>query len=152
VDLFIPAQGVGYSVKQSGALRPFDTRDIPYYHVVFKLPLAYQDDQTFYLRVESGSSMTLAFTLWTPETFATNKISDMLGIGLFYGALLIMLGYHLFALYSLKEVNYLYFVLVLASAILFFASYEGVADQYLWPGWSQYKLPLLTITMAIFFM
>jgi signal transduction histidine kinase len=152
VDLYVPMQGGGYSVKQSGALRPFDTRDIPYYHVVFKLPLAYPNEQTFYLRVESGSSMTLAFTLWAPETFAANKISDMLGTGLFYGALLIMLGYHLFALYSLKEVNYLYFVLVLASAILFFASYEGVADQYLWPAWSQYKLPLLVITMSLFFM
>ncbi|MBP1693508.1 MAG: two-component system, NarL family, nitrate/nitrite sensor histidine kinase NarX [Chloroflexi bacterium] len=152
VDLYIPAEGGDFSVKQSGALRPFDTRDVPYYHVVFELPLAHQNEQTFYLRIESGSSMTLAFTLWSSKAFAVNKISDILSVGLFYGALLIMLGYHLFALYSLKEINYFYFVLVLASAILFFGSYEGVADQYLWPGWSQYKLPLLTITMAIFFM
>ncbi len=152
VNLYIPSEGGGYTVKESGALRPFNSRDVPYYHVVFELPLDYQDEQTFYIRVESGSSMTLAFTLWSPETFAANKISDMLGIGLFYGALLIMLGYHLFALYSLREVNYLYFVLVLATAILFFASYEGVADQYLWPGWAQYKLPLLVITMSLFFM
>jgi diguanylate cyclase len=108
--------------KQSGALRPFDTRDIPYYHVVFELPLAYQDEQYFYIRVESGSSMTLGFTLWSPETFAANKITDMLMVGLFYGGLLMMLGYHLFALYSLREAPYLYFALFLAASILFWAT------------------------------
>jgi len=46
VDLYIPSQGGGYNVKQSGALRPFATRELPYYHVVFELPLAYQDEQT----------------------------------------------------------------------------------------------------------
>ncbi len=151
VDLYLPAEGGGYWVKQTGALRSFDTRDIPYYHIVFNLPLAYQDEQTFYVRVESGSSMTLAFTLWSPDTFAVNKITDMLFIGLFYGALLMMLGYHLFALYSLREANYLYFVVFLASSILFWATYEGVADQFLWPEWSDEKKPILVITMALFF-
>ena len=58
----------------------------------------------------------------------------MLLTGLFYGALLIALGYHLFLLFSLREMSYLYFVLFILSAILFFATYEGLADQYLWPG------------------
>jgi signal transduction histidine kinase len=152
VDLYLPAEEGGYQVKQTGALLPFATRDIPYYHIIFNLPLANQDEQSFYIRVESGSSMTLAFTLWSPQAFATYKINDMLLVGLFYGSLLIMLGYHLFVLYSLKEVNYLYFVLFLASAILFFATYEGVADQFLWRGFSEYKRLLVVIAMALFFM
>ena len=152
VDLYLPSEQGGYWVKESGALRPFDTRDIPYYHVVFKLPLESQAEQTFYIRVESGSSMTLAFTLWESESFAIDKISDMLGIGLFYGALLIMLIYQLFTFYSLREANYLYFVLFLASSILFWATYEGIADQFLWPGLSEEKLPLMVITMSLFFM
>ena len=152
VDLYLPSEAGGYLVKETGALRPFDTRDFPYYHIVFELPLAYQAEQTFYIRVESGSSMTLAFTLWSPETFVVNKISDMLGVGLFYGALLIALGYHLFLLFSLREANYFYFVLFLASSILFWATYEGIADQFLWPGFSEQKLPILVITMSLFFM
>ncbi len=152
VDLYIPSQGNGYTVKHSGGLQPFSTRDLPYYHVVFELPLAYQDDQTIYIRVQSGASMNLGFTLWSPVTFATNKLFDMLRVGLFYGGLLIMLAYHLFLLYSLREAIYFYFVLFLAASILFFAVYEGVADQYLWPGLSQEKLPFLVISMALFFM
>jgi hypothetical protein len=139
VDLYIPSGGGEFVKKESGGLRPFDTRDIPYYHIVFELPLPGMEEQTIYIRVESGSSMTLAFTLWSPEAFAISKINDMLRNGLFYGSLLIVLAYHLFLLFSLKEANYIYYVLSLATAILFFATYEGIADQYLWPGLSQGK-------------
>jgi signal transduction histidine kinase len=71
---------------------------------------------------------------------------------LFYGALLLALGYHLFLFFSIKEASYLYFVLVIISSILFFATYEGIADQFLWPDLSEEKLPFLVITMALFFM
>ena len=150
VDLYIPSGGGGFVKKESGGLRPFDTRDIPYYHVVFELPLPGTEEQTIYIRVESGSSMTLSFTLWSPEAFSIIKTNDMLRNGLFYGSLLMVLAYHLFLLFSLKETNYIYFVLSLATAILFFATYEGIADQYLWPGLSQEKKFLLSITMALF--
>jgi signal transduction histidine kinase len=151
LDLYLPLDEGGFKVKETGILRPFNTRDIPYYHVVFELPLASQAEQTFFIRVESGSSMTLAFTLWEPETFAVNKIYDMLFVGLFYGALLLALGYHLVLYFSLREANYLYFVLFLASSIIFWATYEGIADQFLWPGLSEEKQPFLAITMAMFF-
>lgn len=150
IDLYVP-EGNGYQVKQSGALLPFPTREIPYYHVVFRLPLRVQSEQTFYIRVKSGSSMTLAFTLWLPETFAVKKISYMLVNGLFYGTLFITLGYHLFLFFSLKEAHYLYFCGFILASILFFSSYEGLADQFIWPFWSQYKLYLLVITQALFF-
>ncbi len=151
VDLYLPSESGGYRVKQSGALRPFDTRDIPYYHVVFKVPLAFQAEQTFYIRVKSGSSMTLAFTLWAPESFAVKKINDMWGTALFYGALMIALGYHLFLFFSLREANYFYFILFIASSILYWAVYEGVGDLFFWPGLSQYKFPFLVIAQASFY-
>ena len=151
VDLYIPSEGGGFVKKESGVLRPFNTRDIPYHHVILIIPLTNQTAQTFYVRIASGSSMTLAFNLWAPMAFAVNKIYDMLLTGLFYGALLIVLGYHLFLLFSLREINYLYFVLFIASSILFFATYEGIADQYLWPGLSQEKLYFMAITMALLF-
>ena len=151
VDLYIPSDGGGFVKKESGALRPFDTRDVPYHHVILILPLTSQAAQTFYMRIASGSSMTLAFNLWAPIAFAENKIADMLLTGMFYGALLIVLGYHLFLLFSLREMNYLYFDLFILSSILFFATYEGLADQYLWPGLSQEKLYFIVITMALFF-
>jgi signal transduction histidine kinase/PAS domain-containing protein len=151
IDLYLPSEAGGFIRKESGALRPFATRDIPYYHIVFKLPLSPQAEEMVYLRVKSGSSMTLAFILWSPEAFAANKLIDMLLVGLFYGSLLMVLGYHIFLYLSLREASYLYFVWFLACSILFFGSYEGVADQFLWPGLAEQKKYVLVITMALFF-
>ena len=124
----------------------------PIITLFFKLPLVNQgESQTIYLPVTSGSSMTLSFFLWSPETFAEVKIGDMLPVGLFYGSLLIILGYHLFLFISLKDRIYFYFILFLTSSILFFATYEGIADQFLWPGLSEEKLYFIVISMALLF-
>jgi PAS domain S-box-containing protein len=133
VDLYIPAPGEErFIAKQSGVLRPFNTRDIAYNRIVFDLPLAPNEEQIFYMRFQSGASMTLPLTLWFPEAFFQAAAKEQLILGLFYGMLLIILIYNLFLLFSLREASYLYYECFLASAILFFVSYDALADQYLW--------------------
>ncbi len=133
VDLYLPSpQGDGYVTEQSGVLRPFNTRDIPYNHIIFNLPLAPNEEQTFYMRFQNGASMTLPLTVWFPEAFFQAGVTEQLILGMFYGVLLIILVYNLFLLFSLREVSYLYYVGFLASAILFFVSYDAYANQYLW--------------------
>jgi signal transduction histidine kinase len=135
VDLYLPApSGEGYLVKGSGALRPFETRDVAHRLIVFNVPLPPQDEQTIYLRFQSEASMTLGLTLRAPGAFLQHTRDEMLGLGLFYGVLLIMLAYHLFLLVSLREASYVYYVFFLASGILLFAEYDGLGRQYLWPG------------------
>jgi signal transduction histidine kinase len=138
-DLYLPdPNGTDWIVKQSGSLRPFNSRDAAAHHIVLAIPLPVHQDQTYYVRFQSGASMTLPLTLWRPEAFFQDLAFELLFLGLFYGALLIMLVYHLFVLYSLREVSYLYFVCFLTSIILFLLSYDGLAGQYLWP-----SLPIL---------
>jgi signal transduction histidine kinase len=133
-DLYLPApNGGGWIVKQSGILRPFSSRDAAAHHLALAILLPSAEEQTFYVRFQSGASMTLPLTLWQPEAFFQNLAVELLFLGLFYGALLIMLVYHLFVLYSLREASYLYFVCFLASIILWLISYDGLAGQYLWP-------------------
>jgi signal transduction histidine kinase len=149
-DLYLPGPtGAGWIVKQSGSLRPFSSRDAAAHHVVLAIPLPSQQEQTFYVRFQSGASMTLPLTLWLPEAFFQNLAVELLFLGLFYGALLIMLVYHLFVFYSLREAGYLYFVFFLASILLFFLSYDGLAGQYLWPNLAtlnRYTTPFFAIT------
>ncbi len=136
VDLYRPnPAGTGWVARQSGNLRPFNTRDAAAHHIVLDIPLAHHEEQTYYARFQGGESMTLPLILWQPETFFQDLAVELLLLGLFYGALLIMLVYHLFVLYSLREFSYLYFVCFLACVILWLLSYDGLAGQYLWPNW-----------------
>jgi signal transduction histidine kinase len=146
-DLYFPnPNGDGWIVKHSGNLRPFKTRDAATHQIVLAIPLAPHQGQTYYIRFQSQASMTLPLTLWLPESFFQNLAYELLLLGLFYGALLIMLVYHLFVLYWLRDASYLYFVCFLASITLFLLSYDGLAGQYLWPG-----LPVLNLQAPLFF-
>ena len=136
VDLYVPRpDGVGFAVRQTGSLRPFTSRDLPDRHIIFSLSLPPQAEETIYLRFQSGASMTLPLTLWSWEAFTNVALPEHLGWGLFYGALIIILGYNLFLLLSLRESSYLYYVLFLALLLLTAAAYDGSGGQYLWPRW-----------------
>jgi signal transduction histidine kinase len=153
VDLYLPdANGKHWLVKQTGLSRPASSRDIPNNHILFALPLPAQEEHTVYLRFQNGGSMTLPLTLWLPETFYQSYAQELLLFGLYYGALLIMLVYHLFVFYSIREASYFYFVCFLASNILLYLVYDAFATLYIWPNWpilNRYALPLLLIaTMA----
>ena len=40
INLYQPGpDGAGYVVKQTGTLRPFDTRELAYHHIVFPLSI-----------------------------------------------------------------------------------------------------------------
>ncbi len=134
VDLYIPsAQGESWTVKLSGLLRPFDTHDIVNRHIVFLVNLPPQAEQTYYMRFQNGASMTLPLVLWQPENFYQENSTDQLWLGLYYGALLIMLVYNLYVLYSIWNASYFYYVCFLASVILWSVTYDGMAAAYLWP-------------------
>ena len=99
------------------------------------------------MRFQNDPSMTLPLILWAPEAYFQSYAESQWFYGFFYGALLIILIYHLSVYYSIREATYLYYVFFLASLILTFAGYDAIAAQYLWPG-----LPALNRVATYFFL
>jgi PAS domain S-box-containing protein len=158
VDLYSPApDGGGSSVKQTGMLRPVATRDIRHPRLIFNLTISPHSQATYYLRFQSGGSMTLPLTLWTQAAFLNYALVEQIFMGIFFGVLIGLLFYNLFLFFSLREVNYLFFVILLASLIFEESSYDGYLRIYLIPNLDipiQYiepvALPLLIGSMVLF--
>ncbi len=126
IDLYTPLPaGDGFEVKQTGSLRPVSTRDVFHPRIVFDLIVPTQSQQTAYLRFQNGASMTLPLTLWSRAAFLNRSLVEQTLMGIFYGVLIGLLFYNLFLLYSLREANYFYFVILLASLIIEEAVYDG---------------------------
>jgi signal transduction histidine kinase len=137
VDFYFPdRQGTGWVSRQSGILRPFSSRDIPSRHIIFTMTLPPQEEQTYYVRFQNGASMTLPLILWQREAFFREDDAEQFFFGFYYGALLIILIYNLFVLYSLRDASHFIYIFFLASIILFSACYDGLAAQYFWPNFS----------------
>jgi PAS domain-containing protein len=152
VDLYSPRLGgEGFDVKQSGALRPVSSRDVLYPNVVFNLSVPIQSQGTYYLRLQSGASMTIPLTLWSKNAFIVESGQELILHWLLFGGLLALLVYHLFLLITLKEATYVYFVILLASLFVVVFSYTGYMGVYLFPDWYTFKLYLFPLSLEILF-
>jgi signal transduction histidine kinase len=150
VDLYQPyANRPGYELKRSGVFVPLTSRDFPYHTPVFILSLPPGAEQTFYLRFESGASMTINLILWSFQAFVEKAESELLMLGLFFGMLLVMIGYHLFLWFTLRDSSYLCYVWFVASCFLFTAAYEGMGAQYLWPNLLNWQQVSVIISVAL---
>ncbi len=123
------SNGQGYAVKKSGNLRPYSNRDVPHRRIIFSFELPGGAEQTFFLRVKNGASMTLDLHLRTWPDLAESDRSESFWMGLFYGALFIMLGYNLVSFVMLSDPRYgwLVFFITMFSGVLVF--YDGYAQQ-----------------------
>jgi signal transduction histidine kinase len=147
VDLYTPlSQGGGFSVKQSGTLRPVSGRDIIFPRIAFTLNVPTGTDQTYYLRFKNGASMTLGMTLFTMKEYMRQSQQTLLLYGFLFGALCALIAYHIFLLATLRELSYAYFVLLLFCLLVTLLIYDGYIPAYVLPDVS--AMPLYVFPVA----
>lgn len=146
------ATGTGFEAIKTGTLYPAKTREIPYRNFVFSLPLPFDQEQTFYLRLQSEATLLANLTLWQPSAFYKKSNFDLLTKGLLFGSLVTAAIYSLFMWFSLKDNSYLYYILLISSITICLLAIHGLAPQYLWPNmpWlNLYVIPISNNTSII---
>jgi signal transduction histidine kinase/CheY-like chemotaxis protein len=157
VTLYYPAQ-TATALREivSGDREPYGSSGVPHRNFVFRLP-AEITGECIYLRVQSESAIVLPITLWKAEDFDRHTQNEQLILGVYYGAIGIMLVYNLFLAISLRNASYLYYVFYIFAYGSYLFVWNGMALRFLWP---EYPLlnsvinPMavcLTTSMAVFF-
>ncbi|HNL69065.1 MAG TPA: 7TM diverse intracellular signaling domain-containing protein, partial [Leptospiraceae bacterium] len=119
---------------QTGTKIPYKDRELA--GRLFHLPVKIKKGETanFLIRAKMRASMNLPIRLRTDRVTASWNNRENLILGLFHGAVLIMIVYHAFIWLSVRDRIYAYFILVLLFGSTFMAAQNGLAFQYLWPG------------------
>jgi signal transduction histidine kinase len=81
------------------------------------------------------------FDLWPRETFEQWSATQRFLYGLYYGAILLMGIYNLFLFFSLRDVSYLWYSLIIIVYSLGLSVWDGMASLYLLPGGSSTSTP-----------
>ena len=152
IDLYVPAAGGGYEVRNYGDHQPFHERELDYRNILFKLKEPAHSQQTYLLRFKTSSSMNLQLKFWRSEGLFQVVQTEQIVLGVYYGALLIMLIYNFLLFIVFKDRSYLYYVLFFSSWGLAQMAINGLAFQYLWPDqawWANVCIPIL-IFVALF--
>ncbi|EAY29597.1 7TM diverse intracellular signaling domain-containing protein [Microscilla marina] len=114
--------------KKNFAQRPIDSR-----YFVIPLQLNSTKRQTYYLRVQSESTIQVPLTLYIPKAFYKQQSNEQFLYGMYFGILLVMALYNLPIFLSTKDQSYLLYVLFIFATGLFNAALEGYTFQHLWP-------------------
>ncbi|HAS40203.1 MAG TPA: serine/threonine protein kinase [Microscillaceae bacterium] len=145
IQLYIQ-QGKNWKKLTMGDNLPFDQR--PIYSRNFVVPLKLTDslEYTYYLKIQSTSTIQVPLTIYTPGAFHQKQDDEQLFFGIYYGILLVMALYNFIIYSALRERSYLFYMLFIVFAILFNLSLDGHDYQYLWP-----RAPQFSSNSAILF-
>lgn len=153
VDVWVLQRGRVVSHYRMGDKMPFADR--PLDHRFFLVPLRLEPGETYtvLLRVRTDSAMQVPLTVWNERAFFEHDQYRLIGEGIYFGSMLIMVLYNFFVFVVVRERNYLSYVMYVLSIVLFLGSLNGIAYQFLWPEATQWndEVILLTLSCTVFF-
>lgn len=135
VELYV-GEAPNWEVQEAGQSLPFSSRKIINRDFLFRLPLPFGKDRTFYLRYQNATGMTLPLKLYSSQRYQTHALREQLAFGIFFGFMLVLSLYNLILYAKVRESGYLYCFLYIMGYGLFQFSLYGLAHEYLWPGWT----------------
>lgn len=134
VQFFRVSEGVIIAEHLTGEGFPFETRPIASPNFVF--PLSPSDASSeLYLRLTSGKQMLLPVVIDQPQVVQERQNRKDIFFGVYAGIVLVMFFYNFFIWFSVRDRNYLYYVLFILFVGLTQLTLNGYGNQYFWPDW-----------------
>jgi PAS domain S-box-containing protein len=131
VELYCP-EDRGFKKLALGDNFPFHWRKVYYRNLVFPVSVA-AGTHTWYLRFRNDGPLGLDISLWDIDRFHRQKAAEDAILWLIYGMITALILYNIFIFFIIRDLSYLYYVVFMASFLLWAFTYSGSAYQYLWP-------------------
>ena len=139
VEFYRPNVHRAYSLLRTGDMFPYGSREMPHRYFLCHLHLRAGEEQTVYIRIASSGPLIAPLTVWHPDALLQKEYWERAVNGAFYGIMLVMLAYNLFLAFAIRERSYSFYVLYLASFVMYQMCLDGSALEYFWqntPVWS----------------
>ncbi len=147
VELHAPGSGI--EPLRTGDLEPFTSRPLATRFFTTLLQLAPGQQQDYFLRVSSSSSMNVPLVLSDPRHYvATHELVEW-GTGIGFGIIAGLFLYHLFLWLAAREIVFRFYVLYVGAAFCYLLCMNGIAYR-LWPqspDWNSHAQPFFVMIM-----
>ncbi|MBX2906330.1 MAG: sensor histidine kinase [Taibaiella sp.] len=148
VTLFEPS-GMGFIKTVAGESVPFDRKEFNTQFPVFPVVVPYDSSRTFLLRVSSNNVMELPLTAGQQIRIFDGLSKDQLFFGIYFGIICVMFFYNIFIFFTVRDRNYLYYVLYIATVGLVQACLKGYAAKFLWRNSTTLTFQMTNIALAL---
>jgi two-component sensor histidine kinase len=123
--------GNKWEVIKTGDRTKFKTRDVKNRNFVFKIRPGKKS--TYYIRIKTNDGVQIPLKLYSASSFAEEESWSMIGFGLFYGIMFVMIVYNFFIFISTRSLSYLYYILYISFYTLLNMATNGLGFQFLYP-------------------
>lgn len=135
--------------NHSGQFTNFFTRPINFQTFIYPITLQRGESGTIYFYVSSGKQMVMPIYVGTEEQVRESAVNKDISFGVYIGIIVVMLLYNLFVYFTIRDKNYLYYVLYLAVVLLTQACMEGYLFRFVLPNNPQLANISVYITTAL---
>ncbi|MCB1191507.1 MAG: sensor histidine kinase [Leptospiraceae bacterium] len=132
IELYYP----NGDTQKRGYNNPLIEKGINYQNI-FYLFLESEQTYTYYINIKSKTPIQFPITIYTPTAFTEKSKTKFLTWGMFFGMIFIMGVYNFFLFIGIRDINYLYYVIIVMIVGIIMSFYTGILNQYLWnkPNW-----------------
>lgn len=148
VTLFEPT-ATGFVSRVAGERIPFSNKEFNTQFPVFPISVPFDSTRTFLLRVASNNVMELPITADTEMRIFDAVNIDQLFFGIYFGIVCVMFVYNIFIYFTVRDRNYLFYVLYIATVGLVQACLKGYAAKFLWRDNTTLTLQMTNISLAL---
>ena len=123
--------GNKWDVIKTGDRTKFKTREVKNRNFVFKIRPGKKS--TYYIRIKTNDGVQIPLKLYSASSFAEEESWSMIGFGLFYGIMFVMIVYNFFIFISTRSLSYLYYILYISFYTLLNMATNGLGFQFIYP-------------------
>ena len=148
--LFLPLPMGGFSeqaVGDPGEIAPGGAAGTA---ASFLLPRSLGEPGTCYLRVTAHTALFLPAEILSEPAYAEKIQLRSLGLGLYYGVMLAMLGLNLLFFLTLRDKSHAWYLLYVFFLTAYFLAYNGYLVRYAFSGQTEAELPVRLLLMGSF--
>ena len=121
---------------------PFSARPIQHENFVMPFTLL-PGNNLMYMRVASSGTVEAPLIIWQPELHARATADEHFLQGIWAGIIGIMVIYNLLLFFSIRDINYLYYVFFSFGYLFFQICLKGYGFSYIWPNqldWNSFSI------------
>jgi diguanylate cyclase (GGDEF)-like protein len=149
IQIFVAYADGRIETAASGDTLPFASRAVKHRFPMFKVSLPRGQVVSIYLRAHSSGAVQLPLRLQSPADLLARDHDEQFVLGIYYGILIAMFLYNTMLYLSVRDRNYLYYVVYIFSWTVMQLCINGLAFEYLWPESPQWANTAILVILGL---
>jgi len=138
-----------YEVMESGDQLPFSQRYLLSRTINFSVKAEPGEEFALLVKVKTNGSMQLPLHLYTEKKYHEVKTTESIGLGIYYGFIIVMILFNGFLYIAMREKSYISYIAYLFFYLMFQMTVNGLTFQYLLPEFPFVANELLAVSFFL---